>query len=109
MSPTDKRITTPSIFSRKIGDEVVIKKNPGYLFLRVPQKREIGNKVSIQSQGRIRISKALIKHANIENGGIFVVFDDHAEIWSQERWNKKMKEILTVWAEWWRIIDEAPV
>jgi MraZ protein len=48
---------------------------------------------SLDSAGRVRISKHLIEHAGLEGPCVLVGVDDHIEVWNPERWVEHDAEI----------------
>lgn len=55
--------------------------------------------VELDSAGRIRLPKNLIRHAELEGTSLIVGVGDHLEIWSAENWNKESDELRSQAAE----------
>lgn len=49
--------------------------------------------VELDSAGRIRIPKHLIRHAGLEGSSLIVGVGDHLEIWSAENWGVESAEL----------------
>jgi MraZ protein len=55
--------------------------------------------VELDSAGRIRLPKHLIRHAGLEGSSLIVGVGDHLEIWSAENWGAESDELRTQAAE----------
>ena len=47
---------------------------------------------SFDKQGRINISKALLKHANLSKDAVIIGVGDRLEIWDSDKWNNFILE-----------------
>jgi MraZ protein len=55
--------------------------------------------VELDSAGRIRLPKHLIRHAALEGTSLIVGVGDHLEIWSTDNWGVESAELKTKAAE----------
>ena len=111
------RLTIPAKIRYELGDNFIITRGlDGCLFIykketwekiinnyqTLPNVKEARNFMrfflsgaapqSFDKQGRINISKALLKHANLSKDAVIIGVGDRSEIWDSDKWNNFILE-----------------